>query len=386
MYMPSGKAASREAALAADTKRAAEWRIAERARRRTQELRSPDGDGSERRRDNSRGWRREGNRAWSDSDYQEERRAHDMAERSNREREDEKDFQRRSLARRHEREAALLRRWSRRAARDSELAAASGTELASRGARLQQLTQAPLSSSAQAAEERVNTIAEAKLKAEVTRSLPHSLDSVTERLAEEHVNEVAARKLAAEARLARLDGTSSTASLRLTPASQEGAAGAGKGGEGAGGGAGGGPTAKISHSIHSWLGVYEKHAPTPPRMTLSAGVDAVDAYNNKALAHILSSAHGGDASARLTARQAYLTLKREEHPQQLALQRRYFFVCCTARVAPRPSAPCLMRVQETAALSHPRCVPRIPQRDRGSESESFLRERERLTSGTEVRP
>ena len=334
MYMPSGKAASHEAALAADTKRAAELRIAERARRRTQELRWPDGD-SDRRRDDSRDLRRaEGSRAWSDSDYQEERRAHDMAERSNREREDEKDFQRRSLSRSHEREAALLRRWSRRAARDSELAATSRTELASRGARLQQLTQEPLSSSAQAGEERVNTIAEAKLKAQVARSTPHSLDSVRARLAEEHVNEVAARKLAAEARLVRLHGAISTASLQSTPASQEGAAGAGKGGAGAGGGAGGG---EISHSIHSWLGVYEKHAPTPPRTTLSAGVDAVDAYNKKALAHILSSAHGGDASARLTARQAYLTLKREEHPQQLALKRRYLFVCCTARVAPPPS-------------------------------------------------
>ena len=54
---------------------------------------------------------------------EEERREHDGEERINREREDEKGFERRALARRHERDAAVLRRWSRRAARDSELAA-----------------------------------------------------------------------------------------------------------------------------------------------------------------------------------------------------------------------------------------------------------------------
>jgi len=39
------------------------------------------------------------------------------------------------------------------------------------------------------------------------------------------------------------------------------------------------------------------------------------------LAHILSSAHGGDAAARLTARQAYAALKASEHPRQAALKR-----------------------------------------------------------------
>ena len=323
IYMPyAGKAASWTAALGTDAKRAAALRIAERAaRRRAQTLRSDGrraegGDPRDQDEDLLDRERRERARH-SDSDYEEERREHDEEERINREREDEKGFERRALARRHERDAAVLRRWSRRAARDSELAAASQTELAAPPpARLEQLSQTPLSPSALAAEQRVNAIAEAKLKAQAARSTAHSLASVTARLAEEHVNEVAQRKLAAEARLARRHGVDSTASLQTTSEADEGAAATGTGSEGRG------PTAKISHSISSWLGAYEKHAALPARTTLSAGVDAVDDYNDKALAHVLSSAHGGDGAARLTARQAYSVLKSEEHPQQLALKRR----------------------------------------------------------------
>jgi hypothetical protein len=167
------------------------------------------------------------------------------------------------------------------------------------------------------AEQRIDALAAARLTAQAERRKTH-VASDAERRAAEHVNEVAARKLAAEARLVRRHGSSGA-----RPAAQKG---------------GGGTISKLTKHVKTWLGVYEAHPKPQKRVSLSDGVDAVDHYNHKALEHILSSAHGGDSAARLTARQAVAVLKKVERPQQLALQRRYAFL-------------------ESHTTSHPACWP-----------------------------
>ena len=135
-----------------------------------------------------------------------------MAERNNRRREQEKGYDRAREQRKREREAALLQRWARRAARDSAMAA-SHESLASGNGHLEELSQAPMSPAARAEAQHVNEIAEAKLMAHAPHRNSKSVASLTAMLAEEHVNKLAARKLAAEARLAHRH-----ADADLTPA------------------------------------------------------------------------------------------------------------------------------------------------------------------------
>jgi len=287
IYIPySDKTAWGSSDLAVQVKDRAVRRIEERARRRSQKLSWPHVSDAHRedvrgRRDERRGGSQ---RAW-------DRDEHSMGWK--RIREDEKRYEQVHLKRQHQRDQTLLQRWQRRAARDSREAKES--QMRANG-HLEQLSLAPLTRSVSVAEQRVNTIAEAKLAAQA-----QSADSVSARLAQEHVNEVAARKLAAEARLAQHRGGSALKSLTAS--------------------AGGRNIVKVAKHMSSWLGAYERHAPLPPRTSLSAGVDAVDHYNTRALDHILSSSHGGDAEARLTARQAVTTLKAEEHPRQLEIKR-----------------------------------------------------------------
>jgi len=193
-----------------------------------------------------------------------------------------------------EREMARAQQWQRRGARDGSDEASHRARHAGRA-----WSAGRAAASTKAKEERVDAIAAARLAAQSAQgAVQQSLASAG---AEQRVNELAQGKQAAVARLTRRHAAAATA------------------------GAGG--VSKIAAHMRSWLGVYERQAPKPQHASLSDGVDAVDHYNRKALAHILSSAHGGDAAARLTARQAYATLKASEHPLQAALKRRCVPTC-----------------------------------------------------------
>jgi len=288
IYIPySDKAAWGASDLAAQVKGRAARRITERSRRQSQSLNWPDDrntrteHASERRDERVDGHR--GGSTWDrDEDSMGWKRI----------REDATRYEQVHLKRQHDRDQTLLQRRQRRAARDAR--EAQGSQMPSVG-HFELLSLSPLSHSA-AAEQRVNEIAAAKLASQVSPRHAHLTASASARLAEERVNQIAARKLAAVQRIAQRQ-TSLTSS------------------------AGDGNIGKMAQHLSSWLGAYQRHAPLPPRTSLSAGVDAVDRYNKAALAHILSSAHGGDAEARLTARQAVMTLKNEEHPRQLELRR-----------------------------------------------------------------